>query len=274
MNYIKELSTTNDTINIWLTDSNTYNKDTLFFELKYLAHDSLNKLSLYTDTVKMIYKPQKISKKIKVLKPQNLLNINFNIKSNLDLNKKLTFTTSTPVEFVDTTKIHLSIKKDTTYTPVSFELKKDSTLARTFIVDFKLNENTKYTINIDSGAIRSIYSQTNQLNTKNFSTKSLSEYGILKLTIDSINTPVIIQLLNAQSKIAKQKFLNKQGQIIFDYILPGQYSIKLIFDKNNDRKWTSGNYLKHIQPEKVRFYPQTIKIRENWDTELNWTPDK
>ena len=40
---------------------------------------------------------------------------------------------------------------------------------------------------------------------------------------------------------------------------------RLIKDKNGNKKWDTGNYLKKIQPEMVYYSPDTIELRANWE---------
>ena len=84
---------------------------------------------------------------------------------------------------------------------------------------------------------------------------------------DSI--PLLIQLLNEKDGIVQQTPLN-DSIINYPYLSPGVYKIKAIKDFNNNGKWDTGNYLKHILPERVSYLNFTIKIRANWDIEHKW----
>ena len=65
--------------------------------------------------------------------------------------------------------------------------------------------------------------------------------------------------------------INKgESKIDYQYLLPGTYQLKLIIDNNTDSKWNTGNYLNHLQPEKVIFYEKDIVIKANWDNDINW----
>ena len=39
---------------------------------------------------------------------------------------------------------------------------------------------------------------------------------------------------------------------------------------NKNKKWDTGKYLEKIQPEKVEYLPKDVKVRENWDHEVNY----
>jgi hypothetical protein len=51
---------------------------------------------------------------------------------------------------------------------------------------------------------------------------------------------------------------------VFDYITPGEYYVRLIYDENENKRWDSGNYLKKKQPENIIYYPTKLEIRANW----------
>jgi len=40
---------------------------------------------------------------------------------------------------------------------------------------------------------------------------------------------------------------------------------RYIRDKNGNKEWDTGNYLKKIQPEMVYYSTDTINLRANWD---------
>ena len=102
-------------------------------------------------------------------------------------------------------------------------------------------------------------------------TKSESDYGIINLDVKPNFSEDYILLLYKGENLIQERFLKNSDKITFKYLLPGDYSLKLIIDSNNDKKWNTGNYLDGLQPEKVIFYEKEIKIRANWDNDIIWT---
>ena len=49
--------------------------------------------------------------------------------------------------------------------------------------------------------------------------------------------------------------------------LPNSYSMKLIEDTNGNRRWDSGNYYEHRQPEKILTTEPQV-LRPNWEMEM------
>ena len=50
-----------------------------------------------------------------------------------------------------------------------------------------------------------------------------------------------------------------------EYLPPGEYQIRIIKDANGNGKWDTGNYLKKIQPEEVKYLKESINVRANWE---------
>ena len=50
----------------------------------------------------------------------------------------------------------------------------------------------------------------------------------------------------------------------------GEYTVKAIFDLDENGKWTTGDYDIKRQPEPVSFYPNVIDIKVQWDLVQDW----
>lgn len=72
---------------------------------------------------------------------------------------------------------------------------------------------------------------------------------------------VIIELLDASGKIIEKSF-NQEFE--FFEIEPGEYKLRVILDKDNNKVWTQGSFTPYQLPEPVYFYPATLKLRPNW----------
>jgi hypothetical protein len=68
----------------------------------------------------------------------------------------------------------------------------------------------------------------------------------------------------------QEKYKDTDGVIKFDYLSPGKYKMKVIYDGNGNKKWDTGEWGLRKQPEKVEFYNGEISIRSNWDVEATW----
>jgi hypothetical protein len=61
------------------------------------------------------------------------------------------------------------------------------------------------------------------------------------------------------------------NELKFLSLRPGNYSLKLVEDMNNNGRWDTGNYLEHRQPEKIYNYAEEIVLRANWDLDIEMT---
>lgn len=86
----------------------------------------------------------------------------------------------------------------------------------------------------------------------------------------NLDVPMILQLINAQKKIINEKRITNGSSVQFRYLDAGNYSLKVIFDKNRNGKWDTGNFILKQLPEKTALYEGEIIIRSNWDKKIAW----
>jgi hypothetical protein len=100
-----------------------------------------------------------------------------------------------------------------------------------------------------------------------FFTKSISEYGSLKITFKNIdlNQHPILYFLEGENikytfNIQNETWENKM-------MLPGDFSLRILYDKNNNGQWDPGNYKLKLQPEISISLPEKINIKADWENE-------
>jgi len=98
-------------------------------------------------------------------------------------------------------------------------------------------------------------------------TRPISDYGNIFLQIlRDDKSPFILELVDLESKLIRRyDEVNDLDYYEFKYLLPGNYLFRFIRDKNGNKRWDTGNYLKKIQPEMVYYSTDTIDLRANWD---------
>ena len=72
----------------------------------------------------------------------------------------------------------------------------------------------------------------------------------------------------------EERTIKGNGKVVFDYLGEGTYMIRAIIDRNGNGKWDTGNYLKHLQPEEVKYLPTEIKLKKNFDVEQDFDMSK
>jgi len=70
--------------------------------------------------------------------------------------------------------------------------------------------------------------------------------------------------------VVKQYHFTSDTTVLLSYLNPGKYILKVIDDKNNNRCWDAGNYLKKSEPEPVTYYGKLVNVRANWELEETW----
>ena len=53
----------------------------------------------------------------------------------------------------------------------------------------------------------------------------------------------------------------------FPFIKADTYLLRIIEDKNRNKKWDTGNFLLKKQPENIRYFAKEIELRANWEVE-------
>ena len=278
--YIKEINQTQDSIIYWLTDSAIYNRESLMFALNYQREDSNLVYQWNVDTLNMRYIEEKLKRNEE---PDTSIKYNLNVqnKGQMDLNKDIKFFFETPLGKYDTSRIKLFEVIDSIEIQKRFDFYKDSIKHRTYWMAVDWSEDTVYRLEINPGAFTDIYESTNDTSILLFDTQKRDYYGKILIDVigmDSIPSYQLICQLILPGKESETVFYEKiiqNNQLVeFDFLPPKEFMFKVILDTNYNGKWDTGEYLKNIQPEEVLYHDEKIKVRSNWDIEVNFNVEK
>tara|TARA_B100001173_G_C16028241_1_gene565132 strand:- start:3894 stop:5459 length:1566 start_codon:yes stop_codon:yes gene_type:complete len=127
--------------------------------------------------------------------------------------------------------------------------------------------NDNYKIELMPNALIDFWGSTHDTLKFDFKTNPISDYGNIFLQIlREDEDPFILELITLKGESLRRFDLsNELDYYEFNHLLPGNYLFRYIKDKNGNKKWDTGNYLKKIQPEMVYYSPDTIELRANWD---------
>ena len=181
----------------------------------------------------------------------------------------LSFTFKEPFQITDKNKIKV-LDKDSNAVAYSLLISN----VRTLIIKPE-NDSARY-ITIDSAALRSqLTSAVNNTIISKFQRHPSNYYGILKVDLKADSSSnYLLELLNAKGEVVVQKSINKTTKsTTFKKLLPANYQLRLIKDDDENGQWTTGDLLKKQQPESVYYYTTPIKIRSNWEMEIEWIVD-
>ena len=62
--------------------------------------------------------------------------------------------------------------------------------------------------------------------------------------------------------------VKKSGEFHFDLIPEGNYELKIFYDNDKDFRYSFGSVTLNKPAEWFFYYPDTIKVRGNWDLDL------
>jgi hypothetical protein len=171
-----------------------------------------------------------------------------------------------PLKKYDSTKIRLT---DLSFQTVSnYQISKD-TSNKKITIAHQWKEGSRYNLIIEKDfATDTIDNTILKTDTLTFTAKKESDYGSIDLKIENIDStlhPIVFLTKNAKPFL-KQSLINSRYRIkLFE---PGDYEVRILFDKNNNGIWDTGDYWKKLQPEKVVARKKPINIRANWDNEI------
>ncbi len=95
------------------------------------------------------------------------------------------------------------------------------------------------------------------------------ELAIINIDIRTDEKSFLVQLLDNNLKVLNQ--IPNQRRTIFRNVIPGNYQIRLIIDKNDNGRWDPGNYFENIEPEPIIYYQApdgttSVKgVKANWE---------
>lgn len=233
-----------DTLHYWLTPTDV---DSLVFTVRNTALQQIDTFTL---------KPQQL--------PLDSLTLTPTVSGTLHFNDTFSLLANTPLVAVDTTKVGL-VRNDTLLAPYTYTL---DTVQNQIDFTFDITPNQHYRFSLLPGAVTDFFGTQNDTLSYTMATQSYADYGNLRLTLGgAVRYPVLVQLTDESGTVQRQSWAAASQAFVFNLLNPGRYILRVIFDANGNRQWDTGNFLKKIQPETLRYYPDTLEVRANWDLE-------
>lgn len=282
--YVLEPNQNFDSLTVWIADTTLAARENIKMEISYFQLDSLNELYLHKDTVDMDFADKEDDSRRRRRNarddeeeegppPVPQFNWNTNLStSGFDLNRDILLTAPQPVKYIDPQAIRIFLAEDTLKTPLNFKFERDSLSLRNFRLSFPWESETTYTLETDSAASVNIYGVTSKALSSTFRTRPLDYYGTINLEMTGVEGQILVQVLqnNDTESVLEENVISENQTVVFDYLPPEKYKVKVIFDENKNGKWDTGSFQDKFQPEKVAYINEVIKVRSNWDSNLNW----
>ena len=296
--FVVETTSRNDSICYWIKDSLLCEQDTLMMQLKYLATDTLNQLSLTTDTIYITNKQDKAQRqkaaeqakqkeekerkkkskrgeKVDSIAVIPFLNAKVDAPSTLELGSNISISFDEPVVAIDTSAIHLQVMVDSLWQDLPYIFEADTVEYRKYWVIAPWEPEKEYQFSIDSLAFKGLYGlYTKKIKETSLKTKAVADYGTIFLNLPQSPEYTIVELMEGDGKIVRRQPISNEKTADF-YFLPAgkKYYLRLFYDKNKNGVWDVGSYEQHQQPEEVYYYPKSWEMKANFEFEETWIVD-
>lgn len=128
----------------------------------------------------------------------------------------------------------------------------------------KINE-----LNLRTAAFISIEGDTSETIVQQIKPLSEQDLSIINIGIRTAEESFIVQLVDRDSKVIQE--VANETNVRFQNVVPGDYQVRLIIDRNENGRWDPGNYFEKREPEQIIYYrgadgTTTIKgVKANWE---------
>lgn len=173
------------------------------------------------------------------------------------------FFTTDNINRVDTSKIAILNKEDSTTVDFKLELK---THSFRLILDEERPKKIQFTFK--KGAIEIASNQLNDSLSFDFTFMNPKELGIINLDVSSYQDQHIIIEVLKDSKLVKEFTVFNENKISITELIPGNYTFRVILDENKNKMWDTGYYIEGIQPETIHTFLTPTNVRANWDIDI------
>ena len=296
--FVIETTPRTDSICYWIKDSLLCEQDTLLMQLKYLATDTLDQLSLTTDTIIMANKQNKAQRlkaaeqekqkkekeqkkkskrgeKIDTVAVVKFLNAKIEAPSTLEMGSNISISFEEPIAAIDTSAIHLKVMVDSVWQDIPYIFEEDTVEFRKYWVIAPWEPEKEYQFSIDSLAFKGLYGlYTNTVKETSLKTKAVADYGTIFMNLPQSPDYTIIELMEANGEVIRRQPISKEKTADFYFLPPSKkYYLRLIYDRNKNGVWDAGNYDQHQQPEEVYYFPKAWDMKANFEFEETWIVD-
>ena len=211
-------------------------------------------------------------KELQRVDPNEVPKLNMELAKNgtIDVGDSIILKFDTPIARIDQNKIHLEIKRDTLWIPIQSNALRqvDDCNPMRYWLPFSTLPDSTYRLTIDSAAVTSVYGLHNDALKKELKVRGLEEYANVYFKVNYTGK-AFVELLASGEKVVRTATV-RNGAFELLNVPPSTYYLRLIIDNNGNGKWDTGNYLNHLQPEEVYYYPKKMRLRANWDIDENW----
>lgn len=194
--------------------------------------------------------------------PADSLTVSTEPSGNIEFRNNIILRANTPLTAVNNELISI-LDRDSATVNFTSELRP---FENTVHLIFKKDENQSYNLNVLPGALIDFYDSTNDTISTVLKTRAFSDYGNLSLNLNNVKSfPVIVQITDNKGVVVAEQYSTSSTSLRFEYISPGEYLLRIIYDENENGVWDTGDYQRRIPPEEIIYFPAVLEVRPNWD---------
>jgi hypothetical protein len=199
-------------------------------------------------------------------KPVMAISASANANQTQDLLSPLQLSFSRKVARLDSTLLFLA---DTNHQrlqpPVQYQL--DSTGTQ-LSLSYNWRPDEAYRLHLGKGFATDSMGTANRADTIEFKAKAESEYGLVRLQLSGLDTAAHPLLQWVENNAIVRTTPVGNGRIEIPLFKPGQYTVRILYDRNQNGRWDTGDYWRRRQPELVIGLDQKFTIKANWENEF------
>jgi hypothetical protein len=155
---------------------------------------------------------------------------------------------------------------------VPFTMKLNSPLSMEITPSKNWKEKSNYKLKFNQNSIATKYGKglTDSVNIINFRTSSYQKFGALNFfTKNTSNEKFIAKLSPIENNLKKYNIsIDSDENYEINKIIEGEYFLIFYADKDGNKRYSNGDYSPFKPAEWFYFYPDTVKIRSNWEVDL------
>lgn len=195
------------------------------------------------------------------------LNVRAEKSGRIDFDQVFALKSDTPIDSVLPELIKITNKDSM---QIGFDYKIDSLYNRVEF-PFEYKESQTYNIEILPGALTDYFGNKNDTLNYRVATQNYSDFGTLTVNLANVKSyPVIVELVKSNGDLDDSYYLTAAKPVKFQYIAPGEYYIRVIYDLNGNGRWDPGNFLNKTQAEPVFYTQGAEEMNSNWIREVTF----
>lgn len=188
------------------------------------------------------------------------------ITNKVDRVRHITLTSTSPLANVDKSKILIH---EDSVSRRNFQLQQDTIKRNLYHIRYNWRPKRDYELVIQEGAMRTPFDDINLESKTRFTLDESDNYGNINFTVNGLDSTMtyIVELIDeAKEKVFDRRPLYASNpRINYNNYPGGKYSIRIIYDANNNGKWDPADVYAKKQAENIWYLGKTFTIRANWD---------